>query len=227
MNQTFHFIACSNRPFLMAECRRYADRLYIPEGWNVEWTVITDALSMTSGYNRAIGLHPGDAARTADAPVRIYLHQDVFLTNRWILHNLRDIFSAHPDIGMLGVAGAERMHPSGVWWSGASIGCVYREDETPYEEERLAPDVHLQDVAVVDGFFLATAVDLPWREELFDGFDFYDVSQSYEMRRAGYRVVIPEMRYHWAVHDDGKVLSLDRYNHYRKVFLEHYEPEQS
>ena len=213
----FHFIACVNRPFMMEECRRYIDRLYVPEGWQTEVTTITEAPSMAAGYNKAIGMRVGDAPRTDEVPIRIYLHQDVFFVNRWILYNLLEIFSGHTDIGMIGVAGTPKMHPTG-----DHLGCVFQENDLPYEEERLAGDIICRDAAVVDGFFIATSVDVPWREDLFDGFDFYDVSQGYEMRKAGYRVAVPDMRSPWAVHDDGRVLSLYRYNHYRKVFMEHY-----
>ena len=67
MKKVFHFIACSNRPLLMDECLRYIRRLYVPEGWETEITVITDAKSMCEGYNRAIGMQPGDAPRVSDS----------------------------------------------------------------------------------------------------------------------------------------------------------------
>ena len=41
---------------------------------------------------------------------------------------------------------------------------------------------------------MATQYDVPWREDLFDGFDFYDVSQSFEFRKAGYTVGVPVQR---------------------------------
>ena len=225
MKRIFHFIACSNNTLLMDECRRYIDRLFVPEGWRIEVTVITDAKSMCEGYNRAAVMHPGDPPRTEDVPVRIWLHQDVYLINRFFLHNLLMILQSHPDIGLIGMAGTPQMHPSGVWWNGEGVGCLYTVTDDPLTEEEYTSAPALTEVASVDGFCMVTRADIPWREDLFDGFDFYDVSLSYEIRRAGLRVVVPDMRHPWCVHDDGRVLSLYHYNHYRKIFLEAYGQE--
>ena len=47
------------------------------------------------------------------------------------------------------------------------------------------------EVEAVDGLFIATQYDVKWREDIFDGWDFYDISQSEEFHRAGYKVVVP------------------------------------
>lgn len=41
------------------------------------------------------------------------------------------------------------------------------------------------DVTAIDGMFMATQYDISWREDLFDGWDFYDISQSCEFTRGG------------------------------------------
>jgi hypothetical protein len=62
---------------------------------------------------------------------------------------------------------------------------------------------------------------VPWREDLFGGWDFYDISQSFEFRRVGYRVVVPNMQRPWCLHDCG-FMNLASYDHWRHVFLEEY-----
>lgn len=49
---------------------------------------------------------------------------------------------------------------------------------------------------------MVTSKDIIWREDLFEGWDFYDVSQSFEMERAGYKIVVPEQRLPWCLHDN-------------------------
>ena len=223
----FHFIICTNHPLMMRECRLYIDRLYVPENASVRVTEITDAVSMCEGYNRAIGMKPGDVPRLTDAPIRIYLHQDTFVMNRWFLHHLQRIFSADSAIGMIGMAGTPLLHPSGIMWLGEYIGNALDASEEPYVEEEPKEATPCTAVASVDGFLIATSVDLPWREDLLDGFEFYDVSQSLEFGTAGKKIVVPEQNPAWCVHGDERRLSLYSYNRYRKIFLSHYPPQQS
>lgn len=44
--------------------------------------------------------------------------------------------------------------------------------------------IFYQNVDAVDGLLMMTQYDLPWRDDLFSDFDFYDVSQAFEFRRA-------------------------------------------
>ena len=76
-------------------------------------------------------------------------------------------------------------------------------------------------VEAVDGLFIATQYDIIWREDLFTGWDFYDASQSKEFSASGYKIVVPYMESPWCVHDEG-FLNLDRYDHYRQIFLDEY-----
>ena len=218
----FHFIVCTNDALRMQECRRYIQRLIVPEGWCADVTAISDARSMTEGYNRAAHLHPGDEAQTKDVPVRIYLHQDVYIVNPYFLLNLLTVFETHPDVMLLGMAGTPELNESGIMWAGTYIGNVYTPTDEPYEAERLDASCTVTDADSVDGYLMVTRADIPWREDLFDGFDFYDVSQSREFATRGLRVAVADQKTPWCVHDDGRILSLARYDHYRRIFLEHY-----
>ena len=55
--------------------------------------------------------------------------------------------------------------------------------------------------------------DVRWREDLFDGWDFYDVSQCLEMRRMGWRVVVPCQETPWCYHDNfySRMLNYQKY----------------
>lgn len=216
-NQNICFIACTNDPVRMEECMRYIARLDVPEGVTVQTVTITDARSMCEGYNRAMS--------SSDARYKVYLHQDTFILNRYFLHNLLAIFRSDEQIGMVGMVGTPQLHPSGIMWCGSYIGSMYEPEDVPYDMERLSDKLLLSDVESIDGFLMATAYDLPWRDNLFDGFDFYDVSQSFEFRRAGYRVVVPDQASPWCLHDDRRILSLYHYNHYRRIFLDNYAKE--
>lgn len=78
-------------------------------------------------------------------------------------------------------------------------------------------------VQAIDGLFMATQYDIPWREDLFQGFHFYDVSQSLEFQRAGYLIGIPNQANLWCIHYNGDEFDADTYEKYRQVFIEHYK----
>ena len=69
---------------------------------------------------------------------------------------------------------------------------------------------------------MATQYDLDWREDLFKGWDFYDVSQSAEFIKNGYQVVVPNLKDPWCLHDDG-FLNLNNYDESRKIYLSEYK----
>ena len=77
------------------------------------------------------------------------------------------------------------------------------------------------EVEAIDGLLMATQYDIPWREDLFDKWDFYDVSQSLEFIRHGYKVVVPYMEKPWCIHDDGFVNLVNYYGEREKLLREY------
>ena len=213
--QKFCFIICTNSDFYLKECSLYIKRLHVPKGYSVEILPIRDAKSMTSGYNQGMN--------ATDAKYKIYMHQDVSIINPNFLNDILTVFDQDEEIGMIGMIGSPVLPSCGVMWYGKRIGNLYALDKNNvdfdgYEykaEDGMAP------VEAVDGLLMVTNTDIPWREDLFDGWDFYDVSQSFEFRKKGYTVVVPEQKKPWCAHDDG-VMNLWSYDTYRKIFLAEY-----
>lgn len=57
-----------------------------------------------------------------------------------------------------------------------------------------------QPVLVIDGLFMVTQFDIPWREDLYDSFLYYEGPQSLEYIKRGYLVVIPYQKTPWVMH---------------------------
>ncbi len=213
------FILCVNSQSFLDECVRYIERLVIPDGYDIDIISVTEAHSMTEGYNQAM--------RATDAKYKIYMHQDVFILYPYFLQAILDIFSSDETIGMIGIVGAEKMASDGVMWHDYRRGNLYvgsledKFDELTYETYRYSITDGMWNVQVIDGLMMVTSKDIPWREDVFDGWDYYDVSQSYEMTRAGYKVVVPEQRLPWCRHDDG-ILNLKNHDKYRKICSKEY-----
>lgn len=211
----FCFIMCSNDDLYLEECLFYLNHIYIPEGYEVEILSIKDAVSMAVGYNEGM--------KASNAQYKIYMHQDVFILNKNFLYDILKIFHSDPQIGMIGMVGSVQMPVNGVMWHGYRVGTIYgmKEPEEDYANYLYDVKDGVIEVKAVDGLLIATNKDLEWREDLFDGWDFYDVSQSFEMCRKGFRVVVPAQRNPWCLHDDG-ILNLKDYDKYRKLCIKEY-----
>lgn len=213
------FIMCVNSQLFFDECIQYIERLVVPDGYELDLITITDAQSMTSGYNEAMW--------ASDAKYKIYMHQDVFIVYPYFLQSVLDIFATDEKIGMIGVVGAEKMSPDGVIWHEWRRGDLYEGDiedwfdDLSYEDYRYKLEDGLWNVQAIDGLIMITSKDVPWREDIFDGWDYYDVSQSLEMIRAGYKVVVPEQLLPWCLHDDG-MLNMKNHDKYRRKCLQEY-----
>lgn len=210
-------IICVNKMHYFEECRTYLGRLIVPEGYEVELNAISDALSMTSGYNEAMS--------QTDAKYKIYMHQDTFITDIYFLQEMLDIFALDKNIGMIGIAGAEKMPEDGVMWHTDRVFAQYYKDNTDIAKCSVPGEITenaIVDVEAVDGFLMATQYDLPWRQDIFDSWDFYDASQSKEFLKKGYRIVVPKLNKPVCVHDDGMILNLENYEKYRIRYCSNY-----
>lgn len=213
------FILCVNSECFWEECCLYIERLFVPEGYVVEILPIWEAPSMAAGYNYA--------SQNTDALYKVYLHQDVFIVNKYFIVDMLELFTKDNSIGMIGLVGCEKLAKDGIMWHGIRCGGVYGSDvELPKDISVSAYRYNVltdgyTEVEAVDGFLMATRCQISWREDLFDGWDFYDISQSLEYRKQRKKIVVPVQKRPWCVHNDG-ILNMWNYKKYQKIFLEEY-----
>lgn len=212
-NRKIAFIMCTNDELYENECISYINRLKAPEGYTIDIITVKGADSMTSGYNQAM--------RESDAKYKVYLHHDVFIIYPQFITAILDIFE-DSSVGMIGMVGAPDMGRTAVMWHEKRIGKLYTNPITA-AQEAVCGEVKgsCQQVEAIDGFLMATQYDIPWRDDIFKKWDFYDVSQSMEFRRKGYQVVVPNMEKPWCIHDDG-IWNLSNYYEEREKFLQEY-----
>ncbi len=215
MENKICFIVCSNNPLFLEECFFYISRLEIPSGFEIETLCVQDAKSMTSGYNEGM--------RATNAKYKVYLHQDVFIVYKRFLQSVLDIFHSDPSIGMIGMVGSHKMPVDGTMWHGYREGALYGQSpgRGEYDSYTYRLSDGLYEVEAIDGLMMITSTDISWRQDIFDGWDFYDVSQSFEFQKKGYKVVVPEQYCAWCKHDDG-ILNLINYEKYRKICISEY-----
>ena len=199
----------------MEEAAYYIEHLRVPNGYQISFLTITDAGSMTAGYNEAM--------KSSDAKYKIYLHQDTFILNPNFLVDCIRIFLSDENIGMIGMVGIPQMPDSGIMWDGRRYGQIY--ETHIYETVKVGNSFNRKldylQVEAIDGLLMMTQYDIPWREDLFNRWDFYDASQSMEFIRRGYKVVVPQMEEPWVLHDCG-FLNMDYYKGEQQKYIKEY-----
>lgn len=210
------FISCVNDSIEYSIALKHIKQLEIPEGYEIEIVTIEGAQSMTSGYNQGM--------KKSDAKYKVYIHQDVSIINKKFISNIIELFERNAKLGMIGVIGSKTV-PKGVWWeSSQPYGVVYH---TPSGKGQLSltgrynVENEYEKVKVIDGLIMATQYDLSWREDLFQGWHFYDVSQCFEFINHGYDIGIPKQDTPWCIHDCG-IISYEGFEKERQIFLKNY-----
>ena len=214
------FITCVNQEELYEEALLYLKHLQLPEGMQAEYIGIRGAASMAAGYNAGM--------RQSAAKYKVYLHQDTLVVNKTLVEDLLRLF-ADETVGAVGVIGCASLPRSGVWWDGLrTYGRVLHacEPESVVDSHCMEPEGPCQQVEAVDGLFIATQYDVPWREDLFTGWHLYDTSMCKEMQRRGYRVVVPnQAKDFWCIHCPKEKPLAQSYKGYQKVFVREYGQE--
>ncbi|MBQ7067284.1 MAG: glycosyltransferase family protein [Lachnospiraceae bacterium] len=217
----FAFIICTNDDIYLQECFHYLNRLIVPSGYETDILTIYEAKSMTAGYNEGMV--------STDAKYKIYMHQDVFITNQYFLSDILSIFQTDSSIGMIGMVGYPVISRTGLMWHETRIGAqpLYGEKQAysnaDFSKYRYSLSDGISDVALIDGLMMITAYDLPWNEAELKDWDFYDAFQSMNFLLNGYKIVVPVQTLPWFIHDDGKILAMWNYNKYRHLFMEKYK----
>lgn len=211
----FAFIICANSEQYYNECVRYIQDIYIPENFSVDIICIQEADSMAQGYNAGM--------RSSDALYKVYLHQDTFILNRNFLYDILKVFESDENIGMIGVLGVRELPQDADCYLKWDTGAVTAHNGKTVLDLNLYQnkDKKYIPVKAIDGLIMVTQRDIPWREDFLDGWDFYDVSQSLEMDRHGYMVVVPYQEKLWCYHDCG-ASKIEKYHFYRHKMIRKY-----
>ena len=193
----FAIIYCTNDEGYAAECRKYIEYMALPDGMRGEVIEVVNAPSMAAGYNYAM-------ANTA-AKYKIYIHHDTMLIRSDIPRRLVEMFRESSDVGVAGVFGTTNLPESGKW-----AQCAYEDSVLTLWQDAMLDFIrpketdggsHILDAEAIDGAFIATSTDIPWREDIFDGWHYYDIGQCFDARAAGSRTVLIADANPWILHE--------------------------
>lgn len=181
-------ILCANDMDYVNEVIIYLRRQKLPEGFRLCLYAVWDARSMAAGYNLAM--------KASTAEYKIYMHQDTFLCDEEYISKLVEMLQK-TDYAMLGLAGTKRLPESGRWWDSKPEDmhfCLYQDFTLQMFSAvtNRCADARCQEMECIDGVLMAAKVHIPWREDILEGFHFYDISQSMEFWKRDLKVGIFE-----------------------------------
>ncbi len=191
----------------------FIQQLNVPQGFTIDILTIWDASSIASGYNEGM--------EASDAKYKVYLHQDVLIIDKDFISKILNVFE-DKSVGMIGVVGCPELPENKVMWYAPRVGQIFEDNAIGMSLIKFQ-DVKgdYQSVEAIDGALMATQYDIRWREDIFNKWDFYDVSQSLEFIRCGYKVVVPGTEKPWCIHNSGRV-DLKNYYIERKKAIKEY-----
>lgn len=190
------FIICYNSELWFQECVKYIENLIVPDGAEISVLGIPDASGMAEGYEQG--------RTSSEADYKVYLHQDVFIINRHFIEDIDAVFHTDNRIGIIGMLGSDDVRNQKFSWDKWECGKVIAGNGT----RQLLMDCggiegKYRAVDCLDGMILVTRYEVPWREDIFTGWHFYDRSICLEYKRKGFLCVVPRQEMPWCVHACG------------------------
>ena len=207
------FIVCKKNNEKFTELIASISEVKIPESMEVDVLEVSGENGTASAYNEGM--------QASDSKYKIYIDENVKILDDNILYHILDTFDSHTQIGMIGVLGTLSIPTSGIsLLAKKQIGKVCTGDDEI--DESATGQKADGEVLAVQGFFMATQVDIPWRADLFTGECFYDTAQCIEMRRRGYSVFVPDQKKCWVRYEFPEI---DYNTESQQKFIEEYSKD--
>lgn len=169
-------------------CAESLRELFCPEGYGIEIFPVAKAESRGKAYQTGMD--------RSDAKYKVYIDSSAWIVYENLLAEMIDIFSRHPEIGILGLSGTEIIPPNAPFWvSPKRLGKW--SDKNGTEHEFGAFKEPFREVQALDIYFLMTQYDLPWRTDLFNDDMYLCAAQSIEFKRQGYKACVVHQDTPW------------------------------
>lgn len=174
MEDNITVVFCSKKP--NEENKKFIDHINETCGCNSRILCVfnPDGISLSKIYADMV------ESTEIKSNIIVFIHDDIeFLKKDWGKEILR-LFNEHEDYGIIGIAGSAQFDENGAWWNyEKKYGQVLHRWEGKSWLTAFSPllDKDLQEVAVIDGLFIALhkkRIGANFSKELL-GFDMYDI----------------------------------------------------
>lgn len=213
------FICAINDEELFLNCKNKINDLEIPPNYHIEIIEIRNYISIASAYNEGM--------KKAKGKYKVYLKSETMINIKHFIYNILGIFNEE-NIGAIGTIGCKDLEPNGIWWQGKDLyGQV---EEIRPDISRIIsfkqPEQICEEVIFVDNLIFITQYDIPWREDIFDGYNFYESAQCMEFKKKNLKIVVPYQRINWCTTYYNSA-NFNGFEYYKKEFIREYAKETS
>ncbi len=162
-------------------CAESLRELSCPTGFELEIIPVAKAASRGKAYQAGM--------EKSDAKYKVYIDSSAWIMYENLLPDMVELFSCHPEIGILGLSGTEIIPPNAPFWvSPKRLGKWA--DKNGAVQEFGAFDEPFREVQALDFYFLMTQYDFPWRTDLFYDDLYLCAAQAIEFKRQGYKACV-------------------------------------
>ncbi|NLK24472.1 MAG: glycosyltransferase [Clostridiales bacterium] len=216
-NKKISFIIIKKNEDAYLECLKYIQKLNVPTGYSVDYVYVKDSNNIAKSFNYAMN--------KTDAKYKVYINENTRIVDHNFIINILKIFSDNT-IGMIGVCGAEKLNTKAVFSDSKKIISSAKIVKCDFFDKiQENSNSFYKNVQVINGIIMVTQQDIHWRDDIFDGNYFYDLSQSLEFYRNKLQVVIMQAKGVCAIYDNVNETLDNTYNIYRNKFLEEYSKD--
>ena len=167
--------------------------LEVPDGYSLDILYYRESVSEGTSKFSVYDL----VMRESNAKYKIYLDENVVITNGNFVSDLLKIFQSDETIGIIGISGAIELSTHGI-----SLYSSRRCGKSFIGEQKILNDwggnnENYKEVDIVDGFLFATQYDVYWRHDLFKDDFFGFTAQCVEFKKMGYKTVVANQKEPW------------------------------
>ena len=160
-------------------------KLKVPQGFEFDILPV-EGEKKYAAYNFAM--------KNSDAKYKIYLDEKVIVRQENLLTELIKTFKADKEIGLIGCSGAIQLSTHGICFNSVKRCGKLQMGANKNVAEWSAIDKDYCEVEAVDGWFMATQYDIPFKEEYET---LADTAQCMEFRRQNYKIVVVKQKKPW------------------------------
>jgi hypothetical protein len=140
-----------------------------------------------------------------DTDIVILMHEDVFILDNLFKEKIELLFSEKPEVGLVGVVGANELTERGGWWMNGSDKLkghiIQGQDDGGVDKgNHLVKGAigYFDNVVCVDGCFMITKGEvikngLKFDDDIYTGNDFYDCDLCLTVLEMGYKIACADI----------------------------------
>lgn len=197
-----HFIVFYKDELCVEKCISCINALRTPDDVETDILGVNEGTSVTEAYEAAMA--------ESDADVKIYVRENIYITNPDFLECVIDFMNKHPEVGMAGIVGGFQRREEFVEWTCGAVNIFNEDRQTRFYIEK---QNEFEYVDFLAGHILITQKDITWLSNDEKRDRYFDIVHSEKTGSEGYKLAVINFEEPAAIWEYGKT-PYDRFDVY-------------